>query len=146
MGLFDSLKALVGGGGARVQLDDEPPAPGEADAAVTALIADVKQAIELELREGCSDTYLEAVLKSDALDACSEVLAKAFGPPKKPFGERPAFDRTLSALIQSKGGIEKGQCLFLRQYADERIAFAALWPWSSGAEITLKLGVYATPG
>ena len=145
MGLFDSLKALVGAGGAKVQLDDEPPAPGEAEAAVTALIAEVKQAVELELREGCSDTYLEAVLERAALDACTEVLAKTLGPPKKPFGERPAFDRSLSALIDSKGGIEKGQCLFLRRYADERIAFAAFWPWSSGAEVTLKLGVYSTP-
>ncbi|MEZ6184029.1 MAG: hypothetical protein R3F62_03345 [Planctomycetota bacterium] len=141
MGLFDALRGLVGG--ARVQLD-EPDAEGEAAAAVAALIPQLKQALSLELREGCTEAYLEAVLKRPELDACTGALTGALGEPKKPFGERPAFDRALAKLIDSQGGIEAGQCLFLRRFSDGRVAFAALWPWSNGAQITLKLGVYAS--
>ena len=142
MGLIDSLKALVGAGGARVQLD-EPAAEGSAEAAVAALAVEVKQAIALELREGSSRVALDAVLKTADLEGCTELLTSAFGAPKKPFGARPASDKQLTALIDSQGGIDTGQCLYLRRFADDRIAFAALWPWSNGVQITLKLGVYA---
>lgn len=148
MGMFDALKAMVGTGGTPVTLDIEPAA-GEAEPAVTALIAEIKSSIEPSLRDSCTRSYLEAVLVVAQRDPCVELLSGVLGEPSKPFGTRPQLDEAMDAMVASRGGIDTNQCLFLRRYSDGRVAFAALWPWSNGASITLKLGVYdidVTPG
>ena len=88
------------------------------------------------------DVYLEAIVSQDALDAGCRILEAVLGPPAKPFGVKASFEGEVQALVDSRGGIQKNQALYLRRYEDDRIAFAALWPWSDGRRVTLKLGIY----
>ena len=141
MGVLNSLMELFGGSRTLVGLD-ETPAPGAAEAAIRPLIVELRRAVSLEVRSATTKVYLEGVLTRELLDRCTEILSKTFGPPAKPFDQRVAFEKTLRDMVESQGGIMKNQCLYLRRYEDSRIAFAALWPWSTPIEITLKVGVY----
>ena len=141
MGMLETLRSIVGGGASPVRLD-APALPGEAHTAMIALIADVKASIAPSLRDSCTDNYLEAVLELPQRDPTVALLTRVLGEPSKPFGKRAAFADDLSAMIESRGGIDTNQCLFLQRYTDGRVAFAALWPWSNGVTLTLKLGVY----
>jgi hypothetical protein len=120
----------------------EPPAPGAAGDAVAAVSRNLRESCQLEVREA-AEAWLEAVVRHDELETCCRALEAAFGPPAKPFGAKVRFDRALQAQIDSRGGIQKNQALYLRRHGDHRVAFAALWPWSDGRRVTLKLGVYA---
>ena len=131
--VFDGKKNVVG--------LDEPPAPGLARATVGAVSSKLRQSLSIEVRKAV-DVYLEAVLTLDALDRGCAILEDALGPPAKPFGAKACFTAEVQALVDSRGGIHKNQALYLRRYEDNRIAFAALWPWSDGRRVTLKLGIY----
>ena len=120
---------------------DEAPAAGEAQAATSALITDLRATQPKEIRGESSAQYLEAVIHGDRLEEYSEILTQAFGEPCKPFGVRAEFTASLAKRIDAMGGIMKTQCLYLRRYADNRIAYAAFWPWGNPSSITLKVGV-----
>lgn len=141
MGILDTLRALVGSDGAEVALDGTE-APGEARAAVADLIGRITTSIRPALRDGCTDDALDAVLDVGRLDACVTALEHALGPPAKPFGRRAVMSGDVAAMVDSRGGIDTDQCLFLRRYSDGRVAFAALWPWRDGRSVTLKVGIY----
>ncbi len=119
---------------------DAPPAEGTARAAVASLITSLQPALSTPRSQ--TEGYLEGVFLRSQLDRISEVLAGTLGAPAKPFGQPPSFDKALKALIETHGGIMKNQCLYLRQFEDGFVSFAALWPWSDEGNITLKLGVY----
>ena len=142
MGILDTIRSLAGTRGRTVTLVADEVAAGEAGAGVTALIAAVKASIGLRLRDCCTDTYLEAVLELSQRDSCVALLSRVLGEPSKPFGERAVFEDQVDAMVASRGGIDTNQCLFLRRYSDGRVVFAALWPWSNGVTVTLKVGVY----
>ncbi len=141
MGILDGIIKLFGGSRTLVRLD-ETPAPGTAEAAVQPLITDLRNALSPELRSATTRAYLEAVITRDQLEPCMEILTKTLGSPAKQFDERAAFEKTVRAMVDSRGGIMKDQCLYLRRFEDGRVAFAALWPWSSPNRITVKVGVY----
>ena len=132
------LGALRGAGPVTL---DEAPAAGEAQAATSALITDLRTTQPKELRGESTAQYLEAVIDGDRLEEYSQILTKAFGEPCKPFGVRAEFTPALAKMIDTMGGVMKTQCLYLRRYADNRIAFAALWPWGNPSSITLKVGI-----
>ena len=97
-----------------------------------------------ETRRVSTAHYFEGVITKERLSEFSALLEGAFGAPAKPFGSRGDFEGDLETLVDSRGGIDKGQCLYMRGYeGDGRVAFAALWPWSDGHSITLKVGIYA---
>ncbi|MEE8141866.1 MAG: hypothetical protein V3T77_02080 [Planctomycetota bacterium] len=144
MGVLDKFAKLVGGGRVVVKLD-EPPAAGNAGAAVKTLIAELRPTLASQIQKGSTDEVLEAVLTRDQLESCEEILEPVLGEPAKPFGQSPAFDKALITLVDSRGGIRKDQCLYLCRYEDDFVAFAALWPWSGGDNITLRVGVYEEP-
>ena len=141
MGLMETVRSMLGTGGDAERLD-APPADGVAGDAVSALILEIKATIAHQIREVSTDSYLEAVLELPAREPCLALLREALGAPVKPFGKRARFDDALDAMIASRGGIDTNQCLFLRRFSDDRVAFAALWPWSNGIATTLKVGVY----
>lgn len=139
MGIFDAFTALVGT--RPVVSLDSTPAAGDAETALRALIKEVRAEIEIERRAGGTRT-LDCLITPEVIEACGELLTRHLGEPIKPFGKKVKFDDALQALIDSKGGIAKNQCLFLRQFEDGRILYAALWPWVGGVDITLKIGTY----
>jgi hypothetical protein len=141
MALVDLLSRFLGRGQPPISLD-APPASGAAREATVPLIRRLREQLPLELRSETTTDYLEGVLPAAALESSRAILEEVLGPPAKPFGARPRFEAALEKLVDSRGGIEKGQCLFLRRFADGRVAFAALWPWSGGERVTLKVGVY----
>ena len=141
MSLFSALSKVLGGNKNLVRLDGTPGA-GTAVAAMRLLIADLRQAASREIRSVSTKDYLEAVIRRERLEACSRILGEVFGPPAKPFDQRASFDRPLRRMVESGGGILKNQCLYLRRYEDDRVAFAALWPWADPENITLKVGTY----
>ena len=124
---------------------DEPPASGGANAGTTALIADLRLTQPEEIRRESTSQYLEAVIRRDRLEEYSKILAAVLGEPCKPFGVRAKIAQPLSAKIDSLGGILKKQCLHLRRFEDDRVAYAALWPWDDPNLITLKVGVFDEP-
>ena len=66
-----------------------------------------------------------------------DVVVKA----RRRFRQPAMLDPKLRRLIEVHGGVRKNQCLYLQSYEDGLIAFAALWPWSGGDPITLKVGL-----
>ncbi len=141
MWMMDSLKTLVDGAATRVTLFD-PAAGGKSTAVVSTLVTSILGEFDVKLRHGCSAEYLHGIISSDDLESCSEMLARVFGLPRKPFGCRPMLDEPMQRMVDSHDGIHADQCLYLRRYNDGRVAFAALWPWSNGVLVTLRLGVY----
>ena len=140
MGILSAIHRVFDGKKTAVRLDD-PPAPGLAREAVRSLSAQLRESLSIEVRSAV-DVYLEAVVQQDALGAGCRILEAALGPPAKPFGAKASFEAELQERVDSRGGIHKNQALYLRRYEDGRVAFAALWPWSDGRRVTLKLGIY----
>lgn len=140
MGVLDSVLKLFGGGREHVSLDSAP-APGAVDAALGPLISGLRRALSAEIRLA-SEEYLEAVVTRERLESCMEILAQTLGPPVKAFDQPVALEKSLRAMVDSRGGIMKNQCLYVRKYEDGGIAFAALWPWGDGDNVTVKVGVY----
>ena len=134
MGILSAITKALEGKKTAVRLDD-PPAAGSARDAVSSLSSKLREALSIEVRSAV-DVYLEAMLPRDALQAGCRILEAALGPPAKPFGAKASFEGEVQALVDSRGGIQKSQALYLRRYEDDRIAFAALWPWSDGRWIT----------
>ena len=115
-------------------------------AAVTQpLIEALQQAIPfVERREASPDgAYFEGVLARGDLERCYQLLSGALGPAAKEFGKTVRFAKPAQAVVNHLGGIRPEQCLFLKEEANQPIAFAALWPWASNPDrVTLKVGVY----
>ena len=112
---------------------------------VKPLIDALQQAIPfVEKREAPpAGDYLEGVLSREDLARCCALLSGAFGPATKDFGKVVRFTRQSQAVVNHLGGIRPEQCLFLKEEANQPIAFAALWPWASNPErVTLKVGVF----
>ena len=144
MGLLDTLIQICGLRRTAVTLDG-PAAPGTAEAAVQRLIARLRQLPNSEIREDSTHIYLEMVITGHQLDNYATVLTEVLGPPVKPFGESVSLEKPLRAMVDSQGGIRRDQCLYLKHYQDQFVAFAALWPWSGGNPLTLKVGVFSQP-
>ena len=88
--------------------------------------------------------YFEAVLGRSDLQRCTALLVDAFGPPAKNFDQVATLEPKIRKAIDTIGGIQHGQCLFLNHEDPTRLGYAALWPWASNHErITLKMGMIA---
>jgi hypothetical protein len=94
------------------------------------------QTIRIEESRAQTDAYFEAVIAKEGLDALHKVLSDYFGPPLKPEGVQPSLKA--KQLAAPYGGIRKEQTMYFRQ-TDEHAECALLWPWGSGARITVKV-------
>ncbi len=141
MGLMDAMAGLLDRR-PRVTLDDA--APGAALSTVAKWIGEISKA-GIVSRRVDAKTYLEGTVSCAKLDTMIELLDQRFGLPTKPFRKSVRLGQPLGSFVDSCGGIARNQCLYLRRFEDNYVAYAALWPWSNGETVTLKLGVYATP-
>ena len=144
LGILSVFAKLLEGSSPRMGLDGVP-AEGTAESAARTLVSELRKGVGFKPKGATTETYLEGVLGRRECDRCCQALEKVLGPPVKLFGERVRFVGALDELIDSGGGIQKGQCLFLQRHADGFVAFAVLWPWDDGEHITLKVGVYEQP-
>ena len=106
------------------------------------LIEEIKQALRLEIRPNSQGLeYLEAVLHRKDLESLSSLLEKYTGPAAKESGKEATLPKEIKELVDSLGGLRKGQSFFYRRDGDQ-VIYAALWPWESDPNrITLKCGV-----
>ncbi len=77
--------------------------------------------------------------------AVNEVVEEALGKPAKPEGEEIPAELQDNPLIETIGGLRKGQTLYLQNLGGELTFYLAYWPWSGGARFTIKLGVFLPP-
>jgi hypothetical protein len=47
-----------------------------------------------------------------------------------------------SPLVEAMGGVRGGQTLYLKQVGGGISLYVALWPWSGGQRVTIKIGVH----
>ena len=107
------------------------------------MIAELRETLPMEIRPASEGVeYLEAVIQRKDLEQLMTVLAKHVGPAvKEPRGEAH-FPTEIEGLVDSLGGLRLEQSFFYRREGDEKILYAALWPWVSNPEkITLKAGI-----
>ena len=112
---------------------------------ISPLIDALQQAIPfIEKRDAsAAGDYFEGVLSRSDVERCCALLSGTLGPAAKDFGKVVKFSRPRQAVVQRLGGIRPEQCLFLKEEANQPIAYAALWPWASNPErVTLKVGVF----
>ena len=94
------------------------------------------QALKVEESRAQTEEYFEAVISKDSLDALHTILTAYFGSPLKPEGHAPSGKASRHA--EPHGGIRKDQTMYFHQDGDV-CEYALLWPWGSGARITLKV-------
>jgi hypothetical protein len=99
------------------------------------LLENIKSFPCQEVRSMESD-YCEVVVSKENLQAMQALLGTFFGPPIKPEGEMPSSEASQKA--KPHGGIFQNQTLYFFQN-NQKAAHALLWPWGSGAAITLKV-------
>lgn len=80
--------------------------------------------------------YCEVVIAKSNLDSMLSVLNGYFGLPLKPAGKKPSQDA--QAYAKSHGGVYDDQTLFHRKEG-ACSELALLWPWGSGAAVTVKI-------
>jgi len=98
----------------------------------------IDQILTIRIEESRAQTneYFEAVISKEGLDALHKILAEYFGPPLKPEGAAPSLKA--KQIAAPYGGIRKEQTMYFRQNG-EHAECALLWPWGSGARITIKV-------
>ena len=94
------------------------------------------QTIRIEESRAQTEEYFEAVIAKEGLEAMHKILTAYFGPPLKPEGRSPSGEASRRA--KPYGGIRKEQTMYFRQDGD-LAECALLWPWGSGARITIKV-------
>lgn len=94
------------------------------------------QTLRIEESRAQTEDYFEAVISKEGLDSLHKILIAYFGPPIKPEGHSPSGEANRRA--KPYGGIRKDQTMYFRRDGDQ-CECALLWPWGSGARITIKV-------
>ena len=101
------------------------------------------QTIRIEESRAQTEKYFEAVISKANLDPLHKILTAYFGPPLKPEGCSPSGEANRRA--KPYGGIRKDQTMYFRRDGDH-CECALLWPWGSGARITIKVSQSKSSG
>jgi hypothetical protein len=112
-------------------------------ASVMNMIMEIRENLTMEVRSNSRGSeYLEAVIKGSDLELLQSIITKHLGSAAKGPGEEVNFSGEVKKVVDSLGGLRIGQSFFCR-LEDNRVVFAALWPWQYDPErITLKAGGY----
>ncbi len=105
------------------------------------MVKEIRDNVRMEVRpNSTSSEYLEAVIGKSNLELLQTVITKHLGRAAKEPGEEAEFSEEVKKVVDSLGGLRMEQSFFYRR-EDNRVVFAALWPWQSDPErITLKVG------
>ncbi len=99
--------------------------------------------LRIEESRAHTEEYFEAVIDKSGLDSLHKILTAYFGPPLKPAGHVPSWKARRHA--KPYGGIRREQTMYFRQDGNHSEC-ALLWPWGSGARITIKVTQAKSPG
>lgn len=83
-----------------------------------------------------SETFIEVVVAKAHLQELTDALISYFGPALKPQGK--AASRDSDKYSKPYGGVRKDQELYYKK-DENTAALALLWPWGSGAFVTVKI-------
>jgi hypothetical protein len=110
---------------------------------VMTLIKEILENLRMEIRPNSRGLeYLEGVIRKNDLELLKSLLAKHLGPAAKEPETEVNFPKEIQRLVDSIGGLRIEQSFFYRQEANNKVLYAALWPWESDTEkTTLKAGV-----
>ena len=102
------------------------------------MIDEIKETFTMEIRPNSQGSeYLEAVMNTKDIESLVSLLERFLGAAAK----EPGLSKGIENLVDSLGGLRKGQSFFCRQEGDH-VMYAALWPWESNpAKLTLKCGI-----
>ena len=106
------------------------------------MIAELRENLTMEIRPNSRGLeYLEAVIGRNDLESLKSILTRHLGPAAKEPGMDANLPKKIQSLVDSMGGLRGEQSFFYMQ-EDNRVVYAALWPWESNLDkITLKAGV-----
>jgi hypothetical protein len=106
------------------------------------MIEEIKEMFRMEIRPNSKGSeYLEAVMNTKDIELLNSLLKRYLGLAAKEPGEKANLPKDIEELVDSLGGVRKGQSFFYRQEGHQ-VIYAALWPWESDpTKITLKSGV-----
>jgi hypothetical protein len=106
------------------------------------MIDEIKETFKMEIRPNSRGSdYLEAVMDTKDMESLNSLLRRYLGPPAKGQGEEVNLPKEIGELVDSLGGLRKGQSFFYGREG-HRVRYAALWPWESDpTKVTLKAGV-----
>lgn len=100
------------------------------------------QTLRIEESRAQTGEYFEAVIAREGLESLHKILTAYFGPPLKPEGRLPSW--TARRHSRPYGGIRKEQTMYFRR-RENICECALLWPWGSGARITIKVSQAKSP-
>ncbi len=104
------------------------------------MIDEIKETFKMEIRPNSRSGYLEAVMDAKDMELLSSLLKRYLGPAAKEHGREVDLPKEIEELVDSLGGLRKGQSFFYRNEGHQ-IVYAALWPWESDpSKVTLKAG------
>jgi hypothetical protein len=106
------------------------------------MIDEIKKTLEMEIRPNSQGSeYLEAVIDTKDIESLDSLLKRYLGSAAKERGKEANLPKEIEELVDSMGGLRKGQSFFYRRDGNQ-VIYAALWPWESDpTKITLKSGV-----
>jgi hypothetical protein len=106
------------------------------------MIDEIKKTLEMEIRPNSQGSeYLEAVMDTKDIELLNSLLKKYLGSAATDHEKEANLPKEIEELVDSMGGLRKGQSFFYRQVGHQ-VIYAALWPWESDpTKITLKSGV-----
>jgi hypothetical protein len=106
------------------------------------MIEEIKETFRMEIRPNSQKSeYLEAVMNTKDLELLRSLLKRYLGSAAKERGKEANLPREIEELVDSLGGLRKGQSFFYKQEG-HRVIYAALWPWESDpTKVTLKCGI-----
>jgi hypothetical protein len=106
------------------------------------MLKELKSKLQLEVRPNSREgEYLEAVVKTNDLEALNAILVKHLGHPVKKGGKHAELTGEAGKVAGMIGGIRTEQTFYCSD-KDDAVYYAALWPWASDPlRITLKAGI-----
>lgn len=106
------------------------------------MIDEIRETFKMEIRPNSRGSdYLEAVVDTKDIELLHSLLKRYLGPAVKEQGKEANLPNKIEELVDSLGGLRKGQSFFCRQEGHQ-VIYAALWPWESDpTKVTLKSGV-----
>jgi hypothetical protein len=106
------------------------------------MIDEIKETFKMEIRTNSRGSdYLEAVMDTKDMELLNSLLKRYLGPAAKEQGKEADLPKEIEELVDSLGGVRKGQSFFYRQEGHQ-VVYAVLWPWESDpSKVTLKAGV-----
>lgn len=92
--------------------------------------------LDCEEKRALETDYCEVVVSKVQLPGLTTLLQTYFGSPFKPSGK--SADHEAARHAKPYGGVEANQILYLKK-ASVGAELALLWPWGSGASVTVKI-------